>query len=106
MWQNWDKLEKPFLNIWTLQPSLHSAFKTLFCSRNVKMIQDAHKKELAWDLYARLVGAVMDKQIIELDELESQCTGFYNKNWDSVSQISVKVWLFSLYCHYRAVFFA
>lgn len=67
------------------------------------MIQDAQKKELAWDLYARLVGAVVDKQIIELEELESQCTGFYNKNWDSVSQIS---WIFSFYCHYRAVFFA
>lgn len=55
------------------------------------MIQSAQKKELAWDLYARLVGAVMEKQIIELEELESQCTGFYNKNWDSVSQFVVKV---------------
>lgn len=91
MWENRDNLEKAFLNIWTLQPSLLSAFKTLFCPRNVKMIQSAQKKELAWDLYARLVGAVMEKQIIELEELESQCTGFYNKNWDSVSQFVVKV---------------
>lgn len=55
------------------------------------MMQSAQKKELAWDLYATLVGAVMDQQIIDLEELESQCTGFYNKNWDSVSQFGVNI---------------
>ncbi|KAL1502555.1 hypothetical protein ABEB36_007680 [Hypothenemus hampei] len=73
-------LESMFLKIWAVHPQADLTFKNLFCSRNVKILGC---QEEAWNLYAKLISLLLKKKIIEFDNLESQCTGFYNKNWDS-----------------------
>lgn len=73
-----------FLNIWSLNPKFSGMFKGLFCPRNVNMLQNSSRKEETWDLYARIISSLLDRKLIEEDELESQCTGFYNRNWDKV----------------------
>ncbi|CAG9772743.1 unnamed protein product [Ceutorhynchus assimilis] len=71
-----------FVNIWALQLTSNSHFKALFCQRNVKLLQDSYKKRDSWDVFARIVSCLFNNNLIDKEELESQCTGFYNRDWD------------------------
>ncbi|XP_066149052.1 codanin-1 [Euwallacea fornicatus] len=80
--QSYADIEGLLLNIWTIPPALNTSFRMLFCPKNVKILQSSPNKKLAWDLYAKLVTYLLNKHLIDLEELESQCTGLYQKTWE------------------------
>ncbi|XP_050315737.1 codanin-1 [Anthonomus grandis grandis] len=73
------------LNIWTMDPKPLMLFKTLFCPRNLLMLQSSSSKSQSLDLYARVISALLEKKLINVQDLESQCTGFYSRDWDKVT---------------------
>uniref|UniRef100_A0AAR5QJV6 Codanin-1 C-terminal domain-containing protein n=1 Tax=Dendroctonus ponderosae TaxID=77166 RepID=A0AAR5QJV6_DENPD len=72
-----------FTRIWALHPKSAVSFKTLLAPRNVHILQGSKNTEESWSLYARLVSSLLNNKFVDLDDLESQCTGFYNKDWDA-----------------------
>lgn len=76
-----------FTRIWALHPKSAQSFKTLLAPRNVHILQSSKNTEESWTLYAKLVSSLLNNKFVDLDDLESQCTGFYNKDWDAVSSL-------------------
>jgi len=89
-----------FTQIWTNQQKIGTPFKALFCPRNVVLLHQSSCAADAWKTYAKLVASLVKCKLIENEDLESQCTGFYNKEWDQVTleRFSAFLKLFISYC--------
>ncbi|XP_060532788.1 codanin-1 isoform X3 [Cylas formicarius] len=77
-----DSVMKLFVEIWQTPPTFESTFKTLFSARNVHLMSRSPSPTKSWGIYATLVPMLVETKCLSVEEFESQCTGFYKRNWD------------------------
>ncbi|XP_030754792.1 codanin-1 [Sitophilus oryzae] len=71
------------LKVWKCEFGRSSTiFKNLFCVKNITILQSSKVQCNAWDTYAKVVSYLVDKELIIENDLEFQCTSFYQRDWD------------------------
>ncbi|CAH1977785.1 unnamed protein product [Acanthoscelides obtectus] len=83
-----------FISVWRCYYSnTDNLFKNLLCPRNVMLTAQGCNNEEIWTNFARFAAILVKEKVISSKNLESQCTGFYKKEWDQVTLSNVSLFL-------------